>query len=106
MTPQELAARFEQLVDKLGGDTAAGAMKVYAAWQAGLLATDEFAQLVADMLSISNAHARAIGDVFATAAVNDQLGMERVPLGSIVSADADLERLGRSSPWFVDGLVC
>jgi len=92
-----LAARFELLVDKLGGEAAASAMKAYSAWQSGLLSTDGFAQLIGDLLANVNTHARAAGDIFATVAVNSQLGMNLVPLGVVTTADVDLERLGKAA---------
>lgn len=97
IAPADLAARFEELLDKLGGDASAGLAKAYAAWQSGLINTDTFAQLVADGLATINALARGSADVFATAAVNTRFGMELVPLGEYENADKDVQRIGKAA---------
>lgn len=96
-TPSDLAAKFEEIVVKMGDDMTAAALKAYAAWQAGQLATEGFAQLVANLLAIINTHARLAGDVFATLALNRTLGMNTVPLGEIVTSDDDQTRLGKAA---------
>lgn len=100
----ELAVKFEEIVDKMGDDVTAASLKAYAAWQSGQLATDGFAQIVANLLAIINTHARAAGDVFATLALNRTLGMKAVPLGDFVTADADLERLGKAATTIAESL--
>lgn len=96
ITDQQLAARFEDLLNGVGDKASKALRSLFAAWQAGQIDTATFGLAIVHVVTGANAYGRAVGDAFAAAAVQTYLQAPAVPTGTPPPPD-EQDRLSKAA---------
>jgi|GEM_PF-1355260 len=96
-----LVEQYQTDTDALAAKTAAGALAVYAAWQAGDVSLPEAAALIATAVVTANAAAGALADAYVAAHIERATGVPTPTVG--LPPRDDTERLTKAVRTILDG---